>query len=420
VADTQPALDRLRAWFADACDWPDAVLPDYEGGSVANVAPSIVRAFTMSSDAPMPALLPPLRPALLDPAHLAGARVIVLLVIDGYGAVARGRRLRSPAGPAPVAAGTMTSVFPSTTAAALTSMQTGAAAGQHGMAAYTLYVPGLRRVVNMVRFTAVDGAPLDTTALVSPAFLATPSIFDTLAALDVDAVIVSHRDYARSPLTTVQSGTTAYHGHRTLAELATLLLGAVARPGRRFVFGYWAGFDMLAHTWGPSSATCAIEAELVDLTLHEHVLNPLAARGDEVAVIVTADHGLMDIPPVLAMPQTSLHDVAGPWTRPATGERRALGLSLRDSAARGRLSRHIGDRGVVLDAREAIAAGLYGPQPRVPDLSERVGDTLVLARGGASFPYRPLGTEGDPGRGAHGSLTAEEMLVPLHVWRFGG
>jgi hypothetical protein len=65
--------------------------------------------------------------------------------------------------------------------------------------------------------------------------------------------------------------------------------------------------------------------------------------------------------------------------------------------------------------RRAIDAGLFGPPPFHPELSERLGDLLVLVPSPAGITYR---IPGAPARtryliGAHGGLEPEELLVPL-------
>jgi hypothetical protein len=286
------------------------------------------------------------------------------------------------------------------------------------MAGYTLYLPALGRVVNMVRFQPVDGGQFDAETLDPANFLPVPTIYDVLREHGIESVVVSHKEYQNSPLTKVHSGETRYSGHRTLGEMAALLLREVQKPGKRFVFGYWAGVDMLGHTHGASSEISDVEADTVVQTLRRHVLEPLSAPGGDSAVVLTADHGLIDIPEAAATTMNDLNALTGAWPRPATGERRAVGLSLSEPAARLRLRDALGDRAAILDARDAIAAGLYGPPAHHVDLQDRIGDTLLLARGPASFPFQSSRTPTTPSLGAHGSLTPEEMLVPLLAWRF--
>jgi hypothetical protein len=395
------------------------VLPAYLGGSIGNIAPSILAAFTGTPN-PADGLLPPLLPEALHPAFLQGARVIVLIAIDGMGAGAlnRGNRLGS-FGHGYHSRTDVTSVFPSTTAAALTTLQNGVAPGTHGMVGYTLFIQSLGRVVNMVFFKPVDGGSFDPTRLKLRSFVPVPTVFDRLADVGIPSVVVSHREYSRSPLTIVQSGDTPYAGHRTATEFAHLLLRNATLPGRRLVFGYWAGLDMLEHTYGPDSAVCGAELDLLQQVLLDGFLSPLQDSGEDVAVIITADHGQASVPEDQTVPLAALSTASGGWKRAATGERRSLGLKMSDNAAQ-RLAAAVEGRGVVLSVADALKAGLYGPGALHHDVEDRIGNTLLLARDRTSFPFRPPRSDSsEPSLGAHGSLTADEMLVPLLCWRFG-
>jgi hypothetical protein len=408
----------LRDWFVETTGWRDAVLPAYDGSSIANLPASVLNGLGIS---PAGRLLPALDPELLDPSLLDGARTIVLIVLDACGVAARAR-VSGTLGACTRGAFVqrqLTSVFPSTTAAALTSLQTGVAPGTHGLAGYTLHIPSVNKLINMVTFKPVDSAngpsPVDPGT-----FLPVPTIYDLVRDADGDAVVVSHREYQRSPLTQIHSGDTPYRGHRTLAEFVHLLREETLRPSDRgrFVFGYWAGLDMLAHAWGPESPVCDTETAILEDVLQREFLEPIAEVARDVAVIVTADHGQATVPEAEALPLHRLVAATGGWRRPPTGERRAVGVSFTNAEQRASVRSRIGASGVVLDVSDAIEQGLYGPGPRHPELGERIGDALLLARGRRSFPFRPPKEGAEVSLGGHGSLTANEMLVPLLVWRF--
>src|SRR5690606_14666153 len=110
---------------------PDITLPDYRGGGLVNLMSSIATA--LGADSPYPPA------AALPPETLAGARHLVLLVIDGLGHdfllgrdSALRRHLRSP----------LTSVFPSTTASATATCRTGLGRRRHGLTGCHMYCRG--------------------------------------------------------------------------------------------------------------------------------------------------------------------------------------------------------------------------------------------------------------------------------------
>ena len=112
---------------------------------------------------------------------------------------------------------------------------------------------------------------------------------------------------------------------------------------------------MLGHTHGATSDVVAVEIDVLAYTLRRHLLEPIAALGDDVAVILTADHGLADIPEARVTTINDLNSLTGAWRRPY-GERRAVGLSLREPGTRLHLRDELGDQAAILDTRDAIEA----------------------------------------------------------------
>jgi hypothetical protein len=308
-------------------------------------------------------------------------------------------------------------VFPPSTASATTSLQYGVAPGTHGMAGYTMYFPGVKRVVNMITWR-IAGVEQDRTKPPAPgSVLRVPHVFGVFERAGIDTGIVSNTWFEQSPLTQAQASGVRYRGYRTVAEFSRRLLREVERPGRRFVFGYWDGFDALGHTWGSDSDVTRLELRLVDQALREGFFGPLAEMGEDVLVLLTADHGHTVTPIEDRLALTDATDDFRSLAHRPTGEPRALGLRFTSDHERHRqaLGARWPEQAIVLDMDAALAAGLYGPPPHHPELAQRLGNTLLLARGTAAFNF-PGGMSGS--RGGHGSLSAAEMLVPLLAWRF--
>ncbi len=412
--------DALTSWFRQAVpDWPDAVLPDYLGGSIANLAPSILDAFDVPPQI-RPSLLPSVRNDILPLDLVRGARVVLLVVIDGLGRLALDQAASNgdvAQLAAPDHSASLTSVFPPTTAAATTSLQYGVAPGTHGMAGYTMYFPEIDQVLNMITWQV---AGINSAGIASPdpiGIVRPPNVFRVLERGGIDTVIVSNIWFEESPLTRAQAYGVRYRGYRTLAEFTRRLRREVERPGKRFVFGYWDGFDALGHTWGSDSDVSRLELRLIDQALHAGLLAPLATTSEDVAVIITADHGHIPTPRDARLDLGNVSGLVELLAHRPTGEPRQLGLRFQSSGDlyRDVLCERWPERSAVVDLDAALAAGLYGPKPHHPDLAERLGDILLLARGGTTFSF-PDGGSGS--LGGHGSLTAAEMLVPLLVWRY--
>ena len=394
-------------------------MPAYGGGSIANLPASVMAGFGASSAQGRP-LLPPVAGEILPRDLLAGARVVVLIVIDGLGSLALEEAAKRGDVPGLMSAGIrtrLTSVFPATTAAATTSLQYGVAPGTHGMAGYTLYLRELDDVFNMITWRRAGRHGQEDELPEPEAFLSVPSLFSLLAAAGVDPVIVSNTAFAASPLTRAQASGVRYKRYRTLAEFVHLLVREVRRPGRRFVFGYWDGYDALGHTWGSNAEIMRVELRLIDQALRDGFFKRLANASNDVAVLVTADHGHVATPRERRIDLKAVPGLLGALRHRPTGEPRQLGLRFVDGQAPGvsRLSAAVGHGALALEMADAIAMGLYGPPTHHRDLRSRTGDALLLARDSAAFSF-PGGTSSS--LGGHGSLTAREMHVPLLLWRY--
>ena len=141
-----------------------------------------------------------------------------MLVVDGLGALnlaarAGHARFLSQAGTKKDVART---VFPSTTAAALTSLLTATPPGEHGIVGYRARVPGTDDVVNQLRGWDTDGLPLEfqratplATSLARPFFVVTKSEYrgtGFTAATQAGAEFIGVDDLTERVLTAAQLG----------------------------------------------------------------------------------------------------------------------------------------------------------------------------------------------------------------------
>jgi hypothetical protein len=345
----------------------------------------------------------------------------MLVLIDGLGALALSEAIARGDAPGLASAqrtAALTSVFPPTTAAATTSIQYGIAPSAHGMAGYTLYIPEIDEVLNLITWR-LAGTDRQDLALPDPRrFVRQRHIYSTLERRGIDTVIVSNAWFEQSPLTQAQAHGVRYRGYKSLADFTYRLIREVERPGARFVFGYWDAFDGIGHQWGTDTDVARLELRLIDRALREGLLDRLRSSDEDVALVVTADHGHLPTPRDARLDLARIPGLVPSLARRPSGEPRQLGLTFRPEARFdiGALVERWCDSIAVLDARDAVAAGLYGPRPHHPELVARIGETLLLSRERSTFGF-PGGHSGSVG--GHGSLTPEEMLVPLLIWRFG-
>ncbi len=320
----------------------------------------------------------------------------------------------------------LTTMFPSTTAAHITTIHTGLPPGQSGVFEWFFHEPSLGRIIAPLLFSYAGERERETLAAagVAPAALfPTATLYQRLGAAGVHSTVFMHRAYASSSFSRVVcsgADTVAYH---TLAEAITLLGQRLeARRGPAYYFVYVDTIDDLCHSYGPAAPHVAAEIDTV-LTTLDRLLHPLLARlGRPVLLLFTADHGQIGVNPAASLmvnrlvPELAAATPGGADGRPLApgGSNRDLFLYLnqdRVEEMRAALSERLAGRAEVHRVADLAAQGLFGPHAS-PLFLARAGDLVVLPYAGESvwwdaepFKLRHLGM--------HGGLTPEEAHTLL-------
>ncbi|MEM7094387.1 MAG: alkaline phosphatase family protein [Actinomycetota bacterium] len=353
------------------------VIPDYSGPCVTNVVPALLE-----------------HPSIGDgwmPSGVDEARAVVLFVVDGLG----WNQLRARTSITPVLSagqgGPITTVAPSTTAAALTSISTGAPPGEHGIVGYKIRVGG--DTLNCLRWATGRG---DARSSIPP------REFQPLPAFGGRSpVVVNKAEFVGSGLTVAHHDGVDYRGYGTLSALVWEVEQAIA-AGERFVYTYYDGLDRAGHERGHGGAFDA-EFAFVDRLVGDL----RAALPDEVALLVTADHGQVDT-------TGHVHHLAPELKRrihAVSGEDRFVWLHASDPIDALMCARDVhGEHAHAMTADEVVERGLLGRMVSSA-ARERLGDVALIAKQRNAL-VDPVGRIPNL-LGRHGSLTADEMLVPL-------
>ena len=376
---------------------PDLHRPAYGVATLADVLPGVAAALgTPVSRGDLPA----------DPLGLAdalrGARRGAVLLVDGLGA----DLVRAHADLAPTLAamsspaGTLQAPCPSTTPVSLTTIGTGLPPGSHGILGFVTDVPGEGRTLNHTQWTD-DPDPAD--------WQAQPTVFERAAADGVAVTAVGPWAYAGSGLTVSAYRGARYTGAVGPGDLTALMRSGLEAGPRSLVYGYMAELDLTGHVRGVDSPSWRAQLALVDRVV-EQLVDGLP---DDAALLVTADHGMLDVPAATRLDLDDEPDLAD-GVRLLAGEPRARYVHTEPGAEADVLARWrgvLGDRAWVVGRDEAIASGVFGPVQ--DDLAARIGDVVALARGSWALVSPRL--EPGPSRLAayHGSLTATELAIPL-------
>lgn len=355
-------------------------LPDYWGGSIANLSAELESRLTGST----PGI--PLHDDIAGLIPAAGTYIVILF--DGLG----DHQLDHPAASTlrSSRAGSIDSVFPTTTSVNLSSLVTGLPPSQHGLIAHLALLDGA--VVNTLKWTA-GGTPVsfDTTRV-----LPAPNLWERLSAASIEPVTVQPGAFLSSPLTKA-----LYRGCRVepvwnVQELIEATVQLAAHPGR-LVFTYVPDVDFAAHVHGTDSVPYAEALQLVD-TLWSAISASLPPRS---VMVGTADHG------VLTYPSDTKITLPRPAELTYFGDPRGVAVKGPAGVA-ARLARSVPARWVPV----VEMADWWGPEPQHPLLEHRLPDGMLFPDPG--HVLLPSGMDSRLS-GYHGGLDAREVKIPLLV-----
>lgn len=417
---TEDLLPRLAAHRLPNLDLgPQAVHPFYGGLSILNLPSSLAR-WLGAPPLPHPALDLPGLDNLM-----AGARQIVLILAD---AVAFERFRRWVDGPASglqplIGKGLLaplTSVVPSTTVSALTTLWTGRSPAEHAQVGYELFLKEYGLVANMLTHSpaVLEGQPglLHRAGLDPETALPVPRLGSHLSQSGVEVHAFLPHPIRNSGLSRMHLAGSSLHGFATLTDLWVGVRDLAQRPIEqpRLIWAYYGEVDALSHRYGPDSEQAEAEfgafAQSL-MSIFEERLSPQARR--HTALILLSDHGQIT---TRKDPRWETRNHAS-LTRllhlQPTGENRFAYLYLRpgqDKAVEDYVHQAWPGDFQLLRSDTALHAGLFGPGAPAAATPDRIGDRIAVSQGDA---YLWWGSKENALLGRHGGVSPEEMLVPF-------
>ncbi|HSH07504.1 MAG TPA: alkaline phosphatase family protein [Burkholderiales bacterium] len=381
------------------------MLPDYGGGSLLNLMASLAAARGATPRHPPLAALPP--------AKLADARNVVLLLVDGLG---DGLLARHAAGGEihrrRLAA--ITSVFPSTTASAITTSYTGCAPLEHGLTGWFTFFGAAGCVGAPLPFLSRgDKRSLRARGLSPERAFAAGSLFDTLAAR---AIVVTPQSIVDSDYNRFHCGRAERRPYTTLDGLVAETEAAVkSGDERKLIYAYWPDYDTSSHQHGYQSP-----AALAQLAAVDAAFGALLARlaGTDSIVVLSADHGFVDVADEEALDLADAPGLSALLRYPLCGEPRVAYCYVqagRIEAFMQRAADWLGARASVRPSAQLVTEGWFGPGAPHPRLAERIGDVALVMNGRYTIRDRTPGEARHRHIGNHGGTSEDEMRVPLVV-----
>jgi predicted AlkP superfamily pyrophosphatase or phosphodiesterase len=324
----------------------------------------------------------------------------------------------------------LTSQFPSTTAAHLTTIHTGWNVGQSGVHEWYYYEPHLDAIIAPLLYSYAGTKERDTLrpAKAQPASLYPRGVFyPELRRKGVTPYVFGSREYTPSVYSKAVMEGAEIHGFKTLSEaVSNLRLLIEKQTNPLYVHLYFDKIDALCHEYGPTAPQVDTECETFLLKM-EYYFEKIFMGRKKILFLMTADHGMAEVDPQTTVYLNKHPNFAGFERSLKTnrqgrllvpaGSARDMFLYIQDDLldeTQTFLATRLEGKADVVQTKTLIEDGFFGSQVS-SRFRERVGNLVIL-------PYRYESVwwyEKDRFEmkfyGHHGGLTPQEMETVLYT-----
>jgi predicted AlkP superfamily pyrophosphatase or phosphodiesterase len=305
----------------------------------------------------------------------------------------------------------ITSVFPTTTASAITTFMTGQAPQQHGLTGWFTYMQELGAVTAVLpcQLRGSRESIVERGVDVASLYGHTP-FFDLL---EVPSTVLAPDWIIDSPFNLAHSGRASRVGYNDLDGMLAELRKLIRTPERGYIYAYWPEFDRLSHQFGNASEQVASHFEDLQGGL-EQLMDDISAS--RTLVLISADHGFIDTDPQRVIDLRDHPQLTACLSLPLSGEPRVAYCYVRPRHEDSFLAYADDHFGTQLDeSRELIARNAFGLGETHPQLAQRVGDYTLIMRDNYVIKDWLAGEKPFHQIGVHGGLSEQELYVPLIV-----
>ena len=356
--------------------------PDYEN-SIANLACSVLKAFGAGAEH---ATLP-LADSFLKKPH----KNTLVILLDGMGTRILEKHLDRYGFFRSHLVGSYSSVFPPTTVAATTSMDSGLFPAEHCWLGWDCYFKEIDRNVTVFRNTVSETGERAAEYFVAWKFCPYQTVADRIREAGYEA-------YSVTPFMDPFP--------QSFEEICDRIAELCAQDGRKYIYAYWNEPDTTMHGEGCMSKQAGDLLERL-----EETVEALCGKLKDTQVLITADHGHVDTQNVAI---TGYPRIMECLVRMPSIEPRALNLFVKEGYERQlkeEFAKEFGDKFMLLSKEEVKQRKLFGPGRNHERFDEMVGDYVAVAVSDLTI----FNTEEEARGfiGVHAGMTEAEMMIPL-------
>jgi predicted AlkP superfamily pyrophosphatase or phosphodiesterase len=408
---------------------PDFVKPLYDSGCFSCIPPMIKYLFTGGDASLTREMIPAGLPTEYD--------TIILFFVDAFG----WRFVQKYGDSYPFLRHLMdhgfvariTSQFPSTTAAHVTTIHTGLPVGQHGVCEWQFYEPQVDAIIAPLLFSFAGSKERETLRSIGldplKVFPAT-TIYQYLQQHGIASFVFQPQENAFSSYSRIMFQGATVLPYRTYPEALVnmhQLLAEQSSPA--YFFLYFSHIDTICHLYGPNSAQFEAEIDTFLTVMDRLFKQVLRKQRKSTLFILTADHGQIEVDPATTLylnldptfadvRQFMKTDAKGELLVPA-GSSRDMFLYIKDEIvdeAQAYLAERLAGKAEVYKVQNLVEQNFFGALLPSAIFQKRVGDLVILPLKHESVWWYEKDKFEHKFYGHHGGLTAEEMEIPLFLY----
>ncbi|WP_394896370.1 alkaline phosphatase family protein [Clostridium paraputrificum] len=310
----------------------------------------------------------------------------------------------------------ITSQFPSTTTAHVTSVVTGKDVSTHGFFEWFTYDSKIDEVFTPFLFDYEGKEEI----------LPKDNLFKELKENGVSSTIITPSYINNSYYSRELFKDGKVKGYESVEEMFNILLQGIKKDkGKNFYYIYYPQIDSIGHEYGMSSYKAYFEINNFIKALDNFYNNVLDEGVNEGTFILSADHGQMEIKDKIYLNELipnieeyMIKDSKGKSIVPV-GYNRDMFLYIKEefeTYVYQFLKEKLKDKGEIYLVKDLIDKGIF-INPSETFLS-RVGNIVIIPYDGYGVWWYEKGKYEISLKGSHGGLTKDEMEIPLLIYNF--
>lgn len=364
------------------------IIPDYKH-SLMNITTTILKHYKVPSAFES---LPDLEKELKK-----GYRNIVLLLVDAMGSEILNKHQEETRYLLDNQVDVLTTVFPSTTVSATTSVLTGKPPVNTGWIGWLQYIKEEDKSVIFFMNKDFYDETVEFDYNVSEKFAPVIKIYDQIK--QYNPKIMTHEIFPefRTP------------EHKTFKDLCNTILKTTQEPGEHFIYAYWDKVDTYLHKHGTQSEIVIEHLKEINQDVQEFIQK----LDEDTIVIITADHGQIDIEEIELW---NYEEIIDTFKHKPSIEARATAFFIKEGMEEqfvSEFNKHFGEWFILYKSEDFLKLKYLGEAEEHYKLKEFLGDYFSVAIDKYSFK---LVNSKRAFKAQHAGLTKDEMSIPLIIF----